>query len=59
MFIPPKQWQMHFNVPKKLKKVQRKNWIKDKAKELYPGLKVTLATSDAILIAKYLQQTCS
>ena len=59
IFITPKEWQSYFNTPKKLKKVQRKNWIKDKAKELYPGLKVTLATSDAILIAKYLQQTCS
>ena len=39
---------------------QRKNWLKDKAKELYPSLKkVTLATADAILIARYGQDVTS
>ena len=35
----------------------RKNWLKSKAKELYPELKkVTLATADAILITHYARE---
>ena len=32
---------------------QRKRWLKEKAKSLYPSLNVTLMTSDSILIADY------
>ena len=35
----------------------RKNWLKDKAKELYPNIKkITLATADAILICHYAKE---
>ena len=40
--------------PKGIEVRERKNWLKDKAKELYPELKkVTLATADSVLIAHY------
>ena len=40
------------------KKNVRKKWLKEKARELYPKVnKLTLATSDAILIAEYLKST--
>jgi hypothetical protein len=35
----------------------RKKWLKEKAKELYPEVKkVTLATADSILIAHYAKE---
>jgi len=42
-------------IPKKLTKKDRKNYIKDLAKKLYPelGRKITLATADAIVLAHY------
>ena len=53
-YVLPQKWMAHVGCPKGMKVTQRKNWLKDKAKELYPSLKkVTLATADAILIAKY------
>ena len=34
-----------------------KRWFKEKAKELYPKIKkITLATADSILIAKYAKE---
>ena len=54
-YITPQTWMKYYNVPK-LKKEQRKRWLKDKAKELYPKEKVTLYTADAILIAHYLKE---
>ena len=38
-------------------KRKRKNYLKQLAQQLYPNIKITLATSDAILLAHYLQQT--
>ena len=53
-YVLPQKWMAHVGCSKGMKVTQRKNWLKDKAKELYPSLKkVTLATADAILIAKY------
>ena len=53
-YVLPQKWMAHVGCPKGMKVTQRKNWLKDKAKEMYPSLKkVTLATADAILIAKY------
>ena len=50
----PTEWIRWIGCPKALKKTDRKNWLKDKAKELYPKInKVTLATPDAILIGHY------
>ena len=53
-YVLPQKWMTHFKCPKVMKVTQRKKWLNDKAKELYPELKkITLATADAILIAKY------
>ena len=53
----PLQWMKFFNCPEGIEKKDRKNWLKDKAKELYPSLKkVTLATADSILIAHYAKE---
>ena len=50
----PINWMKWFECPKGLEVRKRKNWLKDKAKELYPELKkVTLATADSILITHY------
>ena len=50
----PLNWMKWFGCPKGIEVRKRKNWLKDKAKELYPKLKkVTLATADAILITHY------
>ena len=55
--ILPLTWMKHFNCPKGLKVEIRKRWLKSKAMELFPELKkVTLATADAILIAKYIEE---
>ena len=58
ILVTPQKWMSHFDIPKGLQKTERKNIIKQKAKDMYPKLKgITLATSDSILIAKYMQQT--
>ena len=53
----PNAWIKWIGCPKALQKTKRKNWLKDKAKELYPNInKITLATSDAILIGHYAKE---
>ena len=53
----PNNWMKWFGCPKGMISRDRKNWLKDKAKELYPNLKkITLATADAILIAHYAKE---
>ena len=53
----PSEWIRWIGCPKSLKSVVRKRWLKDKAKECYPELKkITLKTSDAILITKYAKE---
>ena len=53
----PAEWIRWIGCPKALKSVIRKRWLKDKAKECYPELKkITLKTSDAILITKYAKE---
>ena len=50
----PVEWIKWVGCPKALKKNIRKRWLKEKAGELYPNInKLTLATSDAILITHY------
>ena len=57
--IPPQTWMKYYSVPK-LEKGRRKNWLKDKAKELYPDhKKITLYNADALLIAHYHKITIS
>ena len=45
----------YYNMPPKLDKNKRKKWLKDLAEKLYPNIKITYNTSDAILIANYLK----
>ena len=53
----PLNWMKWFGCPKGMISRDRKNWLKDKAKELYPNIKkITLATADAILICHYAKE---
>ena len=53
----PVDWIKWVGCPKALKKDVRKRWLKEKARELYPDVnKLTLATSDAILITHYAKE---
>ena len=54
-YVTPQVWMRAVGCPKKLSKKDRKNHLKALAKEKYPKLskKMTLATSDAMLIADY------
>ena len=52
--VIPVEWIKWVGCPKALKRDVRKRWLKEKAGELYPNInKLTLATSDAILITHY------
>ncbi|MGM9861218.1 MAG: hypothetical protein ACI30W_01345 [Muribaculaceae bacterium] len=53
--VVPAKWQTAEGCRglKNESKTAHKNRIKDKAKRLYPKAKVTLATADAIMIARY------
>ena len=55
-FILPNQWMKFYNMKKGMEYQDRKRWLKAKAQELYPKLKVTLVNADAILIAHYLKE---
>ena len=54
--VTPHAWMKHYGKMPKDKK-DRKNHIKHLAQQRYPGVKITLATSDAMLIANYLKET--
>lgn len=52
--VHPKKWQSHFELGNK--KDHGKRWkahCKDTAQRHFPGIKVTLCTSDALLILQY------
>ena len=54
--VAPQTWIRYFETPK-LEKNKRKRFLKEKAKSMYPNLKkVSLKTSDAILIATYAKE---
>jgi len=50
----PQEWQREIGVtlPKNATRTERKRRLKQRAQELFPGEKVTLATADALLIAE-------
>ncbi len=52
VIVPPKKWQAALGLgsAKELTKTQWKNKLKNMAQQLYPKVKVTLATADALLI---------
>ena len=55
--VLPNNWIKWIGCPKGLPVKERKHWLRDKAKELYPELKkVTQATADAILITHYAKE---
>jgi hypothetical protein len=56
-YVTPQVWMKAIGCPPKLSKKDRKNYLKELAKEKYPEIskKLTLATSDAMLIAYYAQ----
>lgn len=52
----PQRWQKSLGIPSKKKtesKTQWKNRLKQRAEEIFPQLKVTLKTADALLIMEY------
>ena len=51
-YVEPKKWQKHYAIKEKDKK-KRKLALKELAQSIAPGLKVTYAISDAILLANY------
>ena len=57
--VPPKKWQHEMGVigSKGETKSQFKNRLKAKAQQLYPEERITLATCDALLIARYALKT--
>ena len=55
--VIPVEWIKWVGCPKALKRDVRKRWLKEKARELYHDVnKLTLATSDAILITHYAKE---
>ena len=54
--ITPQKWQKYYGAMPKDKK-DRKNHLKHLAQQRFPEIKITLATSDAILLANYLKET--
>lgn len=54
--VPPRRWQGALDVPDPLKGRDRKKWLKEHAEGLFPNIKVTFNTSDAILIANYAKE---
>lgn len=57
--VRPQKWQKEFNLPK-LEYSDRKRYCRDLAQEMFPDVKVTLATADALLLAEYCRRryTC-
>ena len=53
--VTPQVWMKALGCPPRLKKQERKNYLKELAKKKYPelGKKIILATADAMLIADY------
>ena len=54
--VIPNKWMKHYPKAPKDKK-DRKNYYKHLAQQRYPDADITLATSDAMLIANYLKET--
>ena len=54
--VTPQKWMKFYGVMPKDKK-ERKNKLKHLAQQRFPNLNITLATSDAMLLANYLKET--
>jgi hypothetical protein len=58
--VAPQKWQRVVGVPKRAKdesKTSHKNKTKARAQQLFPGLKITHANADALLLAEYARIT--
>ena len=58
-FIVPGEWQREFGLKRKSKdetKSAKKKRHRQKAEELFPGIKITNINADALLIAEYCQR---
>jgi len=54
VLVRPQKWQGYLGLGKSEgNRTKWKNKLKQKAQNLYPGLDITLATSDALLILEY------
>ena len=54
--VTPYAWMKHYPKAPKNKK-DRKNYYKHLAQQRFPDVSITLATSDAMLIANYMRET--
>ena len=54
--VAPRTWQSFYDIPVIKNKHERKHWLKNKALEMFPKLKITLANCDALLIANYAKE---
>ena len=52
----PNEWITYYGCSRELEYQERKRWLKEKAKSLYPSLNVTLMTADSILITDYAKE---
>ena len=52
-YINPKQWIYWYDIKPGLDKKERKRILLEKAKDLFPNMKITFNVSDAMLIANY------
>lgn len=55
-YVPPQEWQGYLGVQSRRPeetRTQFKNRLKTEAQRLFPSVKVTLATADALLLATY------
>lgn len=58
--VRPRAWQQQLGIPKRGKSEDNTHWknrLKIRAQELFPTVKVTLATADALLLAEYCRRT--
>ena len=57
--VTPQAWQKGLKIPGRTQKESKPQWkrrLRAKAQQLFPGLKVTLDTADALLIMEYTQR---
>ena len=55
--VVPITWQKYYKMPKIPKPYRRKQWLKQKAVDLFEGTKVIMDTCDALLMLNYIKET--
>ena len=53
LYVNPKEWIYWYGVKPGISKKERKRILLQRAKELFPNMKITFKVSDAMLIANY------